>query len=145
MQPLVSIIDTNIVIAGLITSDTGSPPAQILDAMLNGGILYLMSEDLLKEYASVLRRPRLVRLHSLSDVEIDALLTELVANAIWHEPAAQSNAPDPGDNHLWALLNSSPECLLVTGDLLLIDKPPRSGAVISARAFAELYLRTIKT
>ncbi len=140
MKPVVSIIDTNIVISGLITSDTSSPPARILDAMLNGKFLYLMSTELLNEYALVLRRPKLVRLHGLSDEEIDSLLSALVVNATWRESSALSKAPDPGDDHLWALLTSYAECLLVTGDRLLVDKPPGSSAVISARDFLELHL-----
>lgn len=137
MKPVVSIIDTNIVISGLITSDTSSPPAQILDAMLNGKFLYLMSTELLNEYALVLRRPKLVRLHGLSDEEIDSLLSALVANAIWREPSAPSKAPEPG---LWALLTSYAKCLLVTGDQLLVEYPPPGSSVISARGFIDLYL-----
>ena len=105
--------------------------------MLSGGILYLMSAALLNEYATVLRRPKLVRLHGLSDKEIDSLLTELVANAIWREPSAPSNAPDPG---VWALLSSEKECMLVTGDRLLVENPPSSSSVISARGFLDFYL-----
>ena len=140
MQPAVSIIDTNIVIAGLITGESSSPPARILDAMLDGRFLYLKSAELLNEYALVLRRPKLVRLHGLSDEEIDSLLSELVANAIWREPGVPAKAPDPGDDHLWALLTSDAECLLVTGDRLLVENPPRSNSVISARGFVDLYL-----
>ena len=139
MTPVVAIIDTNIVIAGLITGERGSPPAQILNAMLDGGVLYLMSVDLLNEYALVMRRPRLVRLHGLSDEEIDCLLSALVANAIWREPSTSSKAPDSDDDHLWSLLASEAKCLLVTGDKLLIDNPPRNSSVISARSFIDLY------
>jgi hypothetical protein len=99
-----------------------------------------MSVDLLNEYASVLRRPKLVRLHGLSDEEIDSLLSELVVNAIWREPGSTSKAPDTGDDHLWALLTCEAESLLVTGDLLLIENPPRSSSVISARGFMDLHL-----
>lgn len=140
MKPIVSIIDTNIVVAGLITSDTSSLPARILDAMLIGELIYLMSAERLTEYASVLQRPKLLRLHGLSDEEIDSLLTELVANATWRGPSAPSRAPDLGDDHIWALLSSDAECLLVTGDRLLVENPPRSDAVISARDFVDLYL-----
>ena len=140
MKCVVSIIDTNIVIAGLISDDPGSPPARILDAMLKGGFLYLMSLDLLNEYASVLRRPKLVRLHGLSDEEIDSLLSELVVNAIWREPGSTAKAPDTGDDHLWALVACKAESLLVTGDKLLIENPPGSSSVISARGFMDLHL-----
>ena len=140
MKHVVSIVDTNILVAGLITGDADSPPARILDSMLNGELLYLMSVELLDEYASVLRRPKLVRLHGLSDEEIDSLLSELVANAIWREPGAPSKAPDLGDDHLWTLLASQAESILVTGDLLLIENPPGRSSVMSARGFIDLYL-----
>ena len=99
-----------------------------------------MSVDLLNEYASVLRRPKLVRLHGLSDEEIDSLLSGLVANAIWREPGSTSKAPDTGDDHLWALLTCEVDSLLVTGDQLLIENPPGSSSVISARGFMDLHL-----
>jgi putative PIN family toxin of toxin-antitoxin system len=134
------IVDTNIVVAGLLTSDQASPPARILDAMLEGKLLYLLSSGLLEEYSAVLRRPRIADRHGLADNEIDSLLTELVANAIWREAGAAPAAPDPGDDHLWALLTAEPGSVLVTGDGLLLKKPPKQAAVISARHCAESIL-----
>ena len=133
MLPPVCIVDTNIVVSGLIGADRNSPPARILNAMLEGTLLYLMSGDLLDEYSSVLRRPALVRLHRCTDDEIDRVLACLVANAMWREPAVDGDAPDSGDDHLWALLATFSQALLVTGDGLLLDNPPSNAAVISAR------------
>ena len=96
MTPKICIVDTNAIVSGLIGADSNSPPARILDAMLDGGILYFMSSNLLDEYSSVLRRPGLVRLHGRTDDEIDRLLAGLVANAMWREPAVKGDAPDPG-------------------------------------------------
>ena len=110
--------------------------------MLDGRLLYLMSGELLSEYSSVLRRPGLVRIHGLTDEELDRLLTELVANAMWRESALADRAPDSGDDHLWAMLASYPEALLVTGDRLLIDNPPGYASVISPRHFADSFLAT---
>ena len=138
--PVTYVIDTNIVAAGLITADTDSPTALILDAMLSGAIIYLLSEDLLSEYSAVLRRPKLSRLHQLNDDDIDALLTEVVANAIWREPATSEQAPDPGDSHLWALLASHSGSVLVTGDRLLLENPPDEHSVISASGLVDSYL-----
>lgn len=140
MTPKACIIDTNVIVSGLIGADSNSPPARILDAMLDGDLLYLMSDDLLNEYSSVLRRPRLVRLHGRTDDEIDRLLTDLVANAIWREPVASSDAPDTGDDHLWALLASHPQGQLVTGDQLLLDNPPSGVSVTSPRSFVDTFL-----
>ncbi len=126
------IVDTNVVVAGLITNDGESPVAQILDGMLVGSIIYLLSPDLLFEYRAVLSRPRIKIIHKLPDNEIDELLTELIANAVWREPSTKVTAPDPGDNHLWSLLAYQPNTTLVTGDKLLLNNPPDFAQVLSA-------------
>lgn len=133
------VIDTNVVVAGLIGADSASPPARILDAMLDGRLVFLMSEELLIEYTSVLRRPKLARLHRLDEEELDRLLADLVANAMWREPARAGNAPDPGDNHLRALLECHPGARLITGDRLLLEHPPEAGATVSPLRFIESF------
>ena len=145
MTPNACIVDTNVVVSGLVGTDSDSPPARILEAMLDGAVLYLMSDDLLTEYSSVLRRPSLVRRHELTDGEIDRLLSDLVANALWCEPAARVDAPDTDDSHLWALLASSPQARLVTGDRLLLDHPPNRASVISPRRFVDAFLSLKET
>ncbi len=145
MTPSLCVIDTNVIVSGLIGGDSNSPPARILDAMLDGEISYLMSSELLDEYLTVLRRPRLVLVHGLTEEELDHLLTDLVANAVWREPVDEpvstGFAPDPGDNHLWALLASHSQALLVTGDRLLLERPPGDASVISPRHFVEMFLQ----
>lgn len=135
MSPLF-IVDTNVVVAALITSEADSPTAKVLDAMLDGRLVYLLSPELLREYRAVLLRPRLARAHGLTESEIDTLLTELVANAIWRDPPddAEHPAPDPQDAHLWALMAGEPAAVLVTGDRLLQDNPHPNGSVISPAA-----------
>ena len=137
LQPC--IVDTNVIVSGLIGSDSKSPPALILDAMLDGRLLYLMSDALLKEYSTVLRRPRLVRLHRLTDGEIDRLLTDLVANAMWPEPDPSGDISVKGDDHLWALLASHPEAQLVTGDRLLVENTPSGASATSPRRFMDTF------
>ena len=139
MTPKGCIVDTNIVVSGMIGSGSG-PPARILRAMLGGDIPHLMSVELLDEYSSVLRRPNLARLHGRTNEEIDRLLVDLVANAMWRNPVVGDDAPDAGDDHLWALLASHPQGLLVTGDRPLIESPPDGASVISPRHFADTFL-----
>lgn len=127
------IIDTNVLVAGLLTTQANSPTAQILDGMLNGDLVYLLSPELLSEYRAVLLRPKLRALHKLTEVELDQLLTEITANAIWHEPAEQHQhrSPDPGDQHLWNLLAGEQRAVLVTGDQLLLQDPHPDSSVVS--------------
>ena len=139
MTPPVFVVDTNVIVSALIGSESKAPPAQILEAMLDGSLLYLISGNLLTEYASVLRRPRLVRLHGRSEEEIDRLLAELTANAIWREAPAGDSAPDANDNHLWALLASWAGSRLVTGDRLLVESAAAGRLVLSPRDFVDLH------
>lgn len=133
MSLRIFIVDTNVLVAGLITSEARSPTAKIVDAMFSGSLLYLLSPELLQEYRDVLLRPRLTRLHGLNELEIDQILTEIAANAIWREPKPHKGhpPPDPGDAHLWSLLSSEPTAVLITGDRLLIENPKPQSSIIS--------------
>jgi putative PIN family toxin of toxin-antitoxin system len=135
------IVDTNVVVAGLITKDPKATVCQILDAMLSGRLPYLLSADLLNEYAQVLSRPIISRYHGLIATEVDCLLEELTANAIWREPPTLEDAPDPGDNHLWSLLKTQHGGILVTGDQLLVGNPPADASVLIPKHFFELFMR----
>lgn len=115
----VFIIDTNVLVAGLITREAASPVAVILDAMLTGELVYVLSPALLHEYRAVLLRPKMCSAHGLSEAQVDTMLTEIVANAAWREPPAASaqGAPDPGDDtrgRFWPV-NPLPRWLRGTG------------------------------
>lgn len=135
-----AVIDSNVVVGGLLTNDPGSPLAFIIDGMVAGRFPYLLSAPLIGEYRAVLQRPKLRRLHGLDDDEIEALLIALATNGVWREPIGQGTDPGPpdaGDNHLWALLRTREAPVLVTGDQLLLERPPAFASVISPRSFVE--------
>lgn len=140
MSPPVFVVDTNVVVAGLITAPGESPVTAVLDAMLSGRLIYLLSSALLQEYRTVLLRPRITNLHGLGETQIDEVLVELAANAIWHESDRPARAPDRGDDHLWALLAAHDRSILITGDRLLQAKPPRGNAVISPASWVESFV-----
>lgn len=133
------IIDTNVIVAGLITTDTQSPVARILDAALAGKIPCLISTPLLREYRQVLLRPRISELHRLAEGEIDGILLTIAENAIVREPDwANISAPDIGDQHLWNLLAVEKKAILVTGDRRLLENPPEDYSVLSPKQFVEI-------
>jgi len=140
MSRRVFIVDTNVLVAGLITAASNAPTAIIVDAMLEGRLVYLLSGDLLQEYRDVLLRPRLCRYHGLGEGDVDQILAELVANAIWVKPSADissSSSPDPQDAHLWALLTCDPNAVLITGDRLLLENPMQGRSIISPAAWID--------
>jgi uncharacterized protein len=133
-----AVVDTNVVVAGLITGNARSPTARILDGMRRGAFPFLLSDRLLSEYREVLLRPKIRKRHGLAASEIDRILTEIATHAIVREPAARTGAPDAKDNHLWSLLLDLPGSVLVTGDLALGRKPPPGSDVLSPGEFEAL-------
>lgn len=135
LKPVV--VDTNVVVAGLLTNDAASPVARVLDGMLAVTFPFVLSEPLLAEYRAVLLRPKLQRLHHLSVADIDSLMTDLALHAIVLTPLPghAPPAPDPGDQMLWDLLAARSELRLVTGDALLLQDPGMQGRVITPRDF----------
>jgi putative PIN family toxin of toxin-antitoxin system len=84
------VVDTNVLVAALLTAQADSPTARTLDAMLDGSLMFVLSPALLAEYRAVLLRPRLAQRHGLTEAEVDELLATITANAIWREPHAPS-------------------------------------------------------
>ena len=130
------IVDTNVVVAGLLTANDTSPVARILDGMLMAAFPFVVSEALLAEYRAVLVRPGLRKLHGLTVAEVEALLTDIAQHAIVLAPVSASPAPDPGDQLLWELLAARADLQLVTGDKLLLKHPGMRERVVSPRALA---------
>ena len=129
------IVDTNVVVAGLLTAYEASPVARILDGMLAAAFPFVVSEALLGEYRTVLVRPGLRKVHGLTVAEVEALLTDLAQHAIVMAPVAAPPAPDPGDQLLWELLLARADLVLITGDKLLLRDAGMQGRVILPSAF----------
>jgi predicted nucleic acid-binding protein len=132
-----AIVDTNVVVAGLLSTHDASPVARILDGMLSAAFPFVVSEALLAEYRTVLVRPSLRKLHGLTISEGDTILTDLARHAIVLAPVGASPAPDPDDQLLWELLAARADVVLVTGDKLLLQDAAMQGRVISPQAFLQ--------
>ena len=90
------IVDTNVVVAGLLTVHEASPVARILDGMLAAAFPFVVSEALLAEYRTVLVRPALRKLHGLPVAEVEAILTDLAQHAIVQRRALVPTCPTGG-------------------------------------------------
>lgn len=132
------IVDTNIVVAALLTHNAASPVARMLDGMLAATFPFVLSEALLAEYRRVLIRPALRKLHGLTVVEVETVLTDIAQHAILLIPISGTPAPDPGDQLLWDLLALRDDLVLVTGDKLLLQNLPMKGRVLTALEFCAM-------
>lgn len=137
MSRPVVIVDTNVVVAGLLTGSDASPVARILDGMLGAAFPFVVSEALLAEYRAVLVRPGLRKLHGLTVAEVETILTDIAQHAIVLTPVAAPAAPDPGDQLLWELLAARADLVLVTGDKALLRDPGMQPRVVSPQSFVQ--------
>lgn len=134
-----AVVDTNVVVSGILTARRESPTARIVDAMLNGGFRFLISVELLAEYREVLLRPKISRRHGLSPSEVDIILADIAAaGAVIEVEPPPAGSGKGGDDHLWRILARDASAVLVTGDRELFDRKAGSRKVMSPRKFLEL-------
>ena len=137
-----AVVDTNVVVSALISGQADSPPCRILDAMLGGGFPFLLSIDLMHEYRTVLLRPKIKKLHGLTEQEVDQILTIITTNGMIREPlAAPARKANPGDQHIWNLVEHSVGTVLITGGMPLKRSRPLHNIVLSPQEFVEQFLR----
>jgi predicted nucleic acid-binding protein len=119
----IAVVDTNVVVSGMISGSAGGPPQRVLDAMLEGTLRFVLSVDLLAEYRCVLLRPFAAAKHGLSETEIDEVLESLAMMAIEApKPAMYGELPpgiDSSDAHVAKLVLGLPGAALITGDRAL--------------------------
>ena len=135
MTRAIVIVDTNVVVAGLIAAQDTSPVARILDGMLTAAFPYVVSEALLAEYRTVLARPSLRKFHGLAIAEVETILTDMALHAIVPSPVPGPAAPDPGDRLLCDLLAARADLMLVTGDKRLLRDAVMQGGALSPQEF----------
>lgn len=134
-----AIVDTNVVVSGLLTGNPDAATRRLLDAMLDGDLDLYLSVDLLTEYREVLLRPKLQSLHGLSDDELDTILETIALHGMFRDPPdTDREAPDPGDPHLWQLADALPDATVVTGDHALLDNAPPDRSVLSPNDYLDL-------
>ena len=107
------ILDTNVLIAALITRDT--PPDALYRAWRDGAFTLVTSELQLEEFRAVTRRESVrLRLHP---AEAGRMVNDLRSLAVLAEPLEKLDiSPDPYDNFLLAMAQASRADALVTGD-----------------------------
>jgi len=107
------VLDTNILIAALITKDT--PPDRLYQAWLKGEFELVTSAAQMAEVATVLARPRLQR---YVDADEAAAIVENIDTraTILDAPPDVDLSPDPNDNPILAAAIAGKADLIVSGD-----------------------------
>lgn len=117
------VIDPGVLIAGFIS--TGGTTARLLDAVLAGRAVAVVSPELVRELHTVLLRDKFRQYASVEDV--DAFVVRLLARSdlVDDPPHVQPVTRDPDDDYIVALARAQPGTAIVSGDqdLLTLDLP----------------------
>ena len=136
------IVDTNVLVSGLL-SDT-SAPALIVDAILQGRLIAVMSRTTFAELEEVLHRPRLQERFRRADVTPYVLLSELENLAEFVTPrSSKATIRDEKDRPFLELAAHRPPVnYIITGDKDFESNRYEDVPVISASLFAATVLRS---
>ena len=128
------VLDTNVILSAILF---GGKPRQILEMALHGSIQIYLSEPLVEELSSVLRRPKF---HYNAEA-VQIIISELIGIAKWVEPAQQISIidEDPDDNRVLECAKEAKAQFLITGDNHLLNIKEYSGIrIINPGRFLEI-------
>ena len=110
-----AVIDTNVIVSAMIKSD--SVPGSILKYALRGLIIPVLNEEIVKEYRTVLMRPKF---HLTKEI-VNSVLSRLEETGIYVDAESlEIELPDPKDLVFYEVAmegKKSQETYLVTGNL----------------------------
>jgi len=132
MRTIRVVLDTNVVVSAHLNSE--GYERGVLDLALSGKLRMFVSEAILREYESVLRRPKF-RLKPRS-VSHSLLLLRAAARVV--APYGQINAArDPGDNRFLECAEAAKADYLVTGNKRHFPRQWRQTLIVNARELLE--------
>jgi putative PIN family toxin of toxin-antitoxin system len=132
MRTIRVVLDTNVVVSAHLNSE--GYEGSVLDLALSGKLRMFVSEAILREYESVLRRPKF----RLKPLDVSRSLRLLQAAARVVAPYGQLNAArDPGDNRFLECAEAAKADYLVTGNKRHFPKQWRQTLIVNARELLE--------
>jgi putative PIN family toxin of toxin-antitoxin system len=133
------VVDTNVILSGILSSK--GAPAEILDAWRERRFLLLISPAIIAEIRAVLRYPRIRKKYSISDREIELLISLLEHDALLlpgNADVVGSVPDDPADEMFLACVLDGGADMIVSGDHHLLDLEVfQDIPIMSARQFLE--------
>ena len=110
-----AVLDTNVLVSAMLK--TRSVPGQVLAEALNGDIIPVLNDGIIKEYEDVLSRPKF----RFDKRAVRVFMDELKRRAVYvDEGFIDDEVPDPKDVVFYAVLmekRREEEAYLVTGNL----------------------------
>ena len=133
-----AVLDTNVVVSALIRP--GGPPGRILDRLVDGDFVLVLSPAMLDELGRTVRQPGVRKYVRLSDDELDSRLAQLetLADPVEGTLALTVALRDPDDLMVLVTAVEGRADYIVTGDADLLTLGACEGvAIVTPREFLE--------
>ena len=133
-----AVIDTNIVVSGMITKNSESPTAKVLDCLGEKHITPLYCEEILHEYENVLGREKF----SFPKEKVEKFLKMIKSDGIASNRVPSNEVfPDPNDVVFYEVALSKEDSFLVTGN---IKHFPQVDMVVTPAEMMEIIKRNLE-
>ena len=110
-----AVIDTNVIVSALISSNDKSNPTVIVRAVLRGEIKPVYNDEIISEYIEVLSRDKF----HIQKSDIDLVISHIIKIGLKVErtEAVEEAFPDPKDVVFYEVALSKEDSYLVTGNI----------------------------
>ena len=116
-----AVIDTNVIVSALLSRHQDSATVKILDYLYGRTIVPVYNDEILEEYATVLRRTKF----NFPESTICATLEAIKAGGVKSDRiSCEEQLPDPKDIVFYEVALSKEDSFLVTGNLKHFPKKP---------------------
>lgn len=115
------VIDTNVLVSALLTSKSDAATVQVLEAVMNGQIIPVYNEEIIREYETVLKRPVFgfpedLVYHYINAIKEKGILSTRILS--------DEHFPDPDDAVFYEVALSVDDAYVVTGNHRHYPKNP---------------------
>lgn len=137
------VLDTNVFISALLTP--ASPPAWILELVLEGRLRLIISPGIIREIALVFQYPKVqksMQKHGLTAEEVTDAILQVLKIAVITPGAeiAQGASPDPGDDMVLSCALEGRAGFIISGDRDLLELESYEGIrIVSPADFFKIW------
>lgn len=130
-----AVIDTNVLVASLLTHNHDSATVRVMDAVYSRRVVPILNDEILAEYREVLHRPRL----HLDSAKCDFILSFITTAGAFLEPIhVAEEMPDEKDRVFYEIAlsgQSNGKSWLVTGNMKHF---PKANFIVTPAQFCDI-------
>lgn len=120
MKKVYAVFDTNVLVSALMSNRPDSPTVVLLDYVLDGHIMLLYNDEILREYNDVLHRGKF----HFSSESIEHVINLVKTGLCLDRTESEESFPDPDDRVFYEVALSKEGSYVVTGNAKHFPQKP---------------------